>query len=352
MNLFEKAVKNISPLNREAMNQVSQRLDSLAKPPGSLGMLEKIAIQLGGITGDVFPRVDKKLVAIMAGDHGVVKEGVSAFPSEVTPQMIFNFLSDGAAINVLTKHSGGDIICVDVGVASDIKSDDARFINRKVKYGTDNMAEGPAMSRDEAIAAVQVGIEVVSQQVKKGVQLFGTGEMGIGNTTPSSAILKVYSDLPIRELVGRGTGLDDNRLKLKIDTIEKAIELNKPDPKDAIDVLSKVGGLEIAGIAGLILGAAYNKVPIVIDGFISTAGALIASKIQPKSVDYMIASHVSQEPGHIEMLKLIGLKPILHMDMRLGEGTGGALAFHIVEGATKILKEMATFQDAGVSGAL
>ncbi|MDI3535189.1 MAG: nicotinate-nucleotide--dimethylbenzimidazole phosphoribosyltransferase [Thermosediminibacterales bacterium] len=348
--MLQKTIKNINKLNQEAMQKARQRLDILTKPKGSLGVLEDLAVKLAGITGNPMPKIRKKAVIVMAADHGVVAEGVSAFPQEVTPQMVLNFLKGGAAINVLSRQAGADVVCVDIGVASDVNA--PGLIVKKVKYGTDNITKGPAMSRKEAEQALETGIWTVEEQTKKGVDLLGTGEMGIGNTTPSSAILAVYSKLPLEKIVGRGTGINAERLNKKIKAIEKALERNRPDENDPINVLAKVGGLEIAGLAGCILGAAANRIPIVIDGFISSAAALIAAKIEPKAVNYMIASHISQEPGHRVMLELIGLKPMLHMNMRLGEGTGAALAFYIVEASTKIISEMATFEDAGVSGEL
>ncbi len=347
MSNLEQTLARITPGNEEAARRAQERLDSLTKPPGSLGVLEDIVITLASITGNAMPRVDKKVLIIMAGDHGVTDEGVSAFPKEVTPQMVLNFLSGGAAINVLTRHAGGEIVCCDIGVATDINH--PGLLVRKVKYGTDNMAKGPAMSRQEAIKAIETGIETAQEEIAKEAQILATGEMGIGNTTPSSAILQVYSSHSLKDTVGRGTGLDENSLSKKAMVIKKAIEVNKPNPSDPIDVLSKVGGLEIAGLTGVILGAAANKVPIVIDGFISTAAALLASKLKPESVQYMLASHVSEEPGHKVMLDMIGLYPMLHMKMRLGEGTGAALAFLIIDAATKIQSEMATFESAGVS---
>jgi nicotinate-nucleotide--dimethylbenzimidazole phosphoribosyltransferase len=346
MEKLQETVKKIQPIDQQAVEKAAQRLDMLTKPQGSLGVLEDIVKQLAGITGNPIPRLGKKCVVIMAGDHGVVEEGVSAFPQEVTPQMVINFLNGGAAINVLSRHAGADIVCCDIGVASDVKH--PSLIIKKVRYGTANMAKGPAMSREEATRAIEVGIEVAEDKIKGGVNILATGEMGIGNTTPSSAILTVFG-CPVEKVVGRGTGIDDKGLALKIKTIIKAIEVNDPDPSDPIDVLSKVGGLEIAGLAGVILAAAAHRIPIVIDGFISSAAALVASKIEPRSVQYMIASHVSEEPGHKMMLEMMGLYPMLHMKMRLGEGTGAALAFHIIDAATHIQSEMATFESAGVS---
>ncbi|ADL06949.1 nicotinate-nucleotide--dimethylbenzimidazole phosphoribosyltransferase [Thermosediminibacter oceani] len=350
MKLLEEALKNIGDLDEISMKKAKERLDNLTKPRGSLGILEDLAVKMAGIKRELYPKIKNKVITIMAGDHGVVEEGVSAFPQEVTPQMILNFLSGGAGINVLARHAGAKIVCVDVGTAADVFHPD--LIIKKVRRGTDNISRGPAMTREEAIKAIEVGIETAWNEIDKGADILGTGDMGIGNTTPSSAILAVYSDEPLEKLVGRGTGINDERLKLKIKAINRALEINQPDPNDPIGVLSKVGGLEIGAIAGCILGAASRRIPVVIDGFISTAGAIIAAKIEPLCTNYMIASHSSEEPGHKTMLKLLGLEPMLSMRMRLGEGTGAALAFNLVEAALKIISEMATFDEAGVSGQL
>lgn len=347
--MLEKTISSISDLDATSMREAQHRLDNLTKPKGSLGMLERIAVQLAGITGEPRPKIGKKVSIVMAADHGVVAEGVSAFPQEVTPQMVVNFLNGGAAINVLSRHAGSEVICVDIGVAVDVNHPELKV--RKVKYGTDNFVHGPAMTREEALKALEVGIDVVQEQINSGASIFALGEMGIGNTTASSAILAVYSDHSLKEIVGPGTGIDAERLTHKREVIERAIEKNRPNKDDPIDVLAKVGGLEIAGMAGCILAAAANRVPVVIDGFISSAAALIASKISPRSVNYMIGSHLSQEPGHRIALDLIGLRPLFSLDMRLGEGTGAVLAFNIIEAATKIIGEMATFDEAGVSKA-
>jgi nicotinate-nucleotide--dimethylbenzimidazole phosphoribosyltransferase len=332
------------------MHAAQQRLDQLTKPPGSLGVLEDLAVRLAGISGNPLPRVKDKAVVVMAADHGVVEQGVSAFPSEVTAQMVLNFLRGGAAINVLARQAGARVTVVDIGVARSMHQ--PGLINRKVRLGTANIARCPAMTREEAVQALETGIEIATDEVGRGADILATGDMGIGNTTPSSAILACFSGLPARRVVGRGTGVDDRRLALKVAAVEAALRVNQPDPRDPIDVLSKVGGLEIGGLAGVILGAAANRRPVVIDGFISGAAALVAARIAPKAVNYMIASHLSQEPGHRLILEMLDLEPMLQMKMRLGEGTGAVLAFHLVEAATRILREMATFADAGVSGAV
>ncbi len=347
MSLLETTVNQIGDLDRAAMERVQRREDSLTKPQGSLGVLERIAVQLGGITGKDLPEVVKKAIVVMAADHGVVAEGISAFPQEVTVQMVYNFINGGAAINVLGRHAGAEVFVADLGVAAKIEH--PQVIDKKVRPGTANMAAGPAMTRAEAIRALEAGIELAGQLVDQGYQMLATGEMGIGNTTASSAVFAAFLGQPATAVAGRGTGLDEQAVSRKAAVIDRAIAVNRPDPRDPLDVLSKVGGLEIGGLAGLILGAAARQVPVVIDGFISSAAALVAARIAPKSVSYMIASHCSAEMAHRQLLETLGLKPVLELEMRLGEGTGAALAFHLVEASVKILREMATFESAGVS---
>lgn len=348
MNLLNNTLKNINAVNEEFYSIAQGRLDNLTKPPSSLGRLEEFARRLVAITESQSPMLDKKAVFTFAGDHGVTEEGVSAYPKEVTPQMVLNFLRGGAGINVLARHAGADVIVVDIGVDYDFGELDG-FLKMKVVNGTKNFVKGPAMTRDEAMRCIEAGIEIANGYAKKGYKIFGTGDMGIGNTTPSSAIAAVITGSPVSDVTGRGTGISDESLKNKITVIEKGIMINKPDPGDAVDVLSKVGGAEIGGIAGLILGAAAHRIPVVIDGFISTAGALIAYCMDPKIRDYMFAAHNSVEIGHRAMLAKMGLNPILDLDLRLGEGTGAALAMMLIEAGLKIYKEMATFGEAGVS---
>ncbi len=345
---LQTLIASISDLNEESIGQIQKRLDSLTKPQGSLGQLESLAKQLGGIQQTSSPKILKKAVLLMAGDHGVAAEGVSAFPQEVTPQMVYNIISGGAAINVLARHANAEVFCTDVGVAIPLELV-GDVIQKRVANGTQNMTKGPAMTRQQALQALLVGAEVADEKIRAGYNLLATGDLGIGNTTPSSAIVALLTNSAVESVVGRGTGIDDAGLIKKRQAIEKAIEFNKPDPQDALDVLTKVGGFEIAAIAGSILQAAASRVPIVIDGFISTAGALIAANLAPKSIAYMIPSHGSVEIGHRKALAALGLDPVLNLNMRLGEGTGAALTFHIVEAALRILEEMATFADAGVS---
>lgn len=343
-------LSQITSLNGEFAEQAQKRLDNLTKPQGSLGMLEEFARRLVAIAEDPMPEISKKAIFTFAGDHGVADEGVSAFPKEVTRQMVFNFLNGGAGINVLARHAGADVVVVDIGVDFDFEGvSNSFFVKRKVIMGTKNIRRGPAMSRDEAMKCIEVGIELSNEYAKKGYKIFGTGDMGIANTTPSSAIVSVFTGKPVEEVTGRGTGIDNEARANKIKIIKEALLINKPNSSDPVDVLSKVGGTEIGGIAGLIIGAAANRIPVVIDGFISTAGALIAYGIEPKTKDYMFAAHKSQEIGHQAMLDYIGLKPILNLDLRLGEGTGAALAMFMIEAGLKIYKEMATFGEAKVS---
>lgn len=345
-------IDGINPIDKEWKKKAREHLDNLAIPRGSLGELLNLAEQLAGIQQTIKPCVTNKHVIVMAGDHGVVEEGVSAFPQEVTPQMVGNFVKNGASINVLSEVVGAQVMVVDIGIAQNMDSlvEKNQILSRKIDYGTKNMTLGPAMTREQAQAALLAGIEVVEEIVKKqGANLIATGDMGIGNTTPSSAILSVMTGKEVSEVTGRGTGLDDNKLLNKIRVILKAIEVNNPKKDDPIDVLAKVGGFEIAGIAGVILAAAYYKVPVIVDGFISTAGALIAKSLNENTVDYMIASHKSVEEGHEIMWKELGLSPILDLKFRLGEGTGAVMAMNIVEAAAQVINKVLTFEQAGVS---
>jgi nicotinate-nucleotide--dimethylbenzimidazole phosphoribosyltransferase len=348
MDIIKSTLARIIPVNPELLAQAQIRLDNKTKPLGSLGRLEEFARRIVAISGHQNPDLGKKVVFTFAGDHGVTEEGVSLFPKEVTPQMVLNFLAGGAGINVLARHVGADVRVVDVGVDYDF-SDTVGLIHKKVARGTQNFAKGPAMTYEEMVAALTVGIELAEQCRAERVGLVGTGEMGIGNTTPSSAIIAAISGKTVAEVTHRGTGIGDLALANKIRVIEQGLALNKPDPHDPLDVLAKVGGLEIAAIAGLVLGCAANSIPVVIDGFISTAGALIASELHPRVRDYIFAAHQSVEIGHHFMLERIGIEPILDLKLRLGEGTGAALAMTLIEAGVKVLKEMATFEQAGVS---
>lgn len=347
MNKLQEVINSIEPVDVSRSNAVQAQLDNLTKPQGSLGRLEELAKKYCLITGKDKPVIRNKIIFTFAGDHGVTEEGVSAFPKEVTPQMVLNFIRGGAGVNVLARHVGVRVIVVDMGVDYDFEPMEGLEI-RKIGRGTRNMTKGPAMTRNEAERAVLAGIELV-EKYKDGLDLLGTGDMGIGNTTPSSAIVSVITGADPETVTGRGTGIDDHALRHKIAIIKKAISVNDPNPKDAFDVLARVGGYEIAGIAGLVLGAARYRIPVVIDGFISTAGALIAAEMNPLVKDYLIAAHQSVEIGHRKMLEHLEQVPLLDLNLRLGEGTGAALGMSLVEAGVKILGEMATFADAGVA---
>lgn len=351
MELLEKTIRSISPLDATARANARARLDQLAIPHWALGRLMDLAEELAGMTGSIKPPAARKRIMVMAADHGVAAAGVSKYPQEVTPQMVYNFVNGGASINVLARQAGAEVIVVDMGVAADLSelAESGKISSRRIAPGTHNMAVGPAMGREEAVRAVEAGIELAAQLADE-TDLFGTGDMGIGNTTPSSAIVATFCKVPVSEVTGRGTGLDDAALENKIAIIEKALKVNKPDPEDALDVLAKVGGFEIGGIAGVILGAAAAKKPVVVDGFISTAGALVAYHLAPFCSQYMIAGHKSVEQGHRIALEHLGKEALLDLNLRLGEGTGGAVAMNLVDAAVRILTEVFTFAEAGVAG--
>lgn len=338
---------SIKPLSEEAMGQARQRQNILTKPAGSLGRLEALAIQLAGIQHQTIPSIQQKVVLIMAADHGVAADGVSAYPSAVTAQMVINFLRGGAAINALARQANARVVVTDVGVATAIEHPD--LIVRKVAEGTASMASGPAMTEEQMLQAIQAGIEILNAQIEQGCDLVATGDMGIGNTTASSAITAALLQVPVAEVTGRGTGLNDEQLTNKIQVIQRALQLNQPDPNDPLDVLMKVGGLEIAALVGVLLGAAAHGLPIIVDGFISGAAALVASAIAPKLRPYLIGGHISVERGHRLILQKLDLAPLLNLDLRLGEGTGAVLAMHIIDAALRTHQEMLTFNEAGVS---
>ncbi|MEN6624329.1 MAG: nicotinate-nucleotide--dimethylbenzimidazole phosphoribosyltransferase [Smithella sp.] len=350
MNLLESTIKKITPQDSNTRERAKARLDQLIMPHWALGRLLDLAQDLAGITGSLKPPIQRKTIVTMAGDHGVVAEGVSAYPQEVTPQMVHGIVAGVAGVNALSRQAGASVIAVDMGVAGDLSNFAAsgKMISKKIAPGTKNMAKGPAMSRDEAIRSLEAGIDIAIQ-LGSSVDVFGTGDMGIGNTTPSSAIVSVLSGCPVADVTGRGTGVNDSQLEQKISIIEKCISVNQPDKNDGLDILAKVGGFEIGGIAGLILGAASLKKPVVVDGFISTAGALIAHSLAPISAQYMVAAHRSVEKGHRVALDILGKKPLIDLDLRLGEGTGAALAMNFIEAAVRVLTEVATFEEASVS---
>jgi nicotinate-nucleotide--dimethylbenzimidazole phosphoribosyltransferase len=346
--VVRETIASIPALSPGWHERACLRLNSLTKPLGSLGRLEEIAARLVIIREEEFPDCSNKVIFTLAADHGVTEEGVSAYPKAVTRQMVLNFLSGGAAINVLCRQFGIEVVIVDIGVDADTDDLDG-LVQLKVRRGTHNMATGPAMSRVEVCRALQAGIALAARAQKDGKQLVGMGEMGIGNTTAASALAAVLCGKSVVEVTGKGTGLDEAALRRKIDIIDRSLLVNRPDAADPIGVLSKVGGLEIAGLAGLALGAAARRIPVIIDGFISTAAAAVAFAIEPRVKGFLFAAHRSTEPGHNALLKFLGLDPILQLNMRLGEGTGAALAMPLVEASAKLLKEMATFSSAGVS---
>lgn len=352
---LRKIIGQIQPIDEDWLEKACQHTAKLAIPLRSLGRLHDIGERLCGILGTLEPSVSPKAFLVMAGDHGVVADGVSAFPQEVTGEMVKNFLRSGASINVLARCVGADVVVVDMGIIPDVEVDPTsldighQFRVCKVDRGTSNITRGPAMSRGQAEQSILQGFRLASELFAAGTQLLGTGDMGIGNTTPSAAVGVALTGNSVDQMVGRGTGISDEALEKKREIVRQALNLNRPDPKDGLDVLTKVGGFEIGGIAGCVLAGAYHRRPVVIDGFISSAGALVAHSLCPRVVDYLFAGHCSQETGHRKMLAHLGLEPILDLRMRLGEGTGAALAMGIIEGAVRVFKEVLTFEAAGVT---
>lgn len=344
MQLLQSTIHNIQGVQKEMMEQAKMRIDTLCKPPGSLGKLESIAVQLAGITEQLVPSLEQKVMIVCAADHGVCEEGVTSNPQDVTLLQTLNFPKGGTGVCAIARITNTKVVTVDVGVKGDIPPD-AGVIMQKIKYGTANMARGSAMSREEAIQSIEVGIHVAMEEIAQGATVLGTGEMGIGNTTPSAAILAVLTGCDPIDVTGFGAGVGQGGIVHKVAVIKKAIAINQPNPKDIIDVLAKVGGLEIGAMAGVILAAAAHRKPVVIDGFISTIAALIAYKLEPKVKDYMIPSHASEEPGAKMAAELLGIEPMLHMNMRLGEGSGAALAFPILDAACSMMKNMATLEE-------
>ncbi|MBI5570317.1 MAG: nicotinate-nucleotide--dimethylbenzimidazole phosphoribosyltransferase [Desulfomonile tiedjei] len=353
MTLLNQTLTRIVPQDASAREQAKTRLDQLTMPHWALGRLMDLALDLAGMTRTVRPQVDRRVVVVMAGDHGVVAEGVTKYPQEVTCQMILNFLRKGAGINALARVVEASVLVVNMGVAGDLGNliGHASFISRPVGPGTRNMAAGPAMTREEALRSIETGIQL-ALDLGPSYDVLGTGEMGIGNTTPSSAIVAAVTGSSPEEVTGHGTGIDDDQHRHKITVVERILARNNPDPSDPLDVLTKVGGFEIGGLAGLILGAASMQKPVVVDGFISTAAALIAYGLSATAGEYMIAAHRSVERGHQVALDHLKKQPLLDLDLRLGEGTGAALAMAFVEAAVRILTEVATFEEASVSQAI
>jgi len=346
--LLDRTLASIGLLDAAAMRAAEARQALLTKPTGALGRLEALSVQLAGIAGEPTPSFPDKVVAVMAGDHGVTAEGISAYPAEVTPGMVANFSAGGAAINVLSRQVGARVIVTDVGVAADISA--LKHVrHRKIRMGTANMAQGPAMTYDEALLAIGIGIELVEEAVAEGASMFATGEMGIGNTTAASAVIAALTGRPAAQVTGRGTGIAEDMLPHKVAVVEKALAVNQPDAADPVDVLAKVGGLEIAALTGVVVGAAAKRRPVVMDGFISSAAVLAAVRMCYAVGDYIMPSHVSVEMGHLVVMNELGLTPLFDLQMRLGEGTGAVLAMSILDAAAGTLAEMATFESAGVA---
>jgi nicotinate-nucleotide--dimethylbenzimidazole phosphoribosyltransferase len=352
VSLLNATLARIAPQDPAWRDRAKQRLDQLIMPHWALGRLMDLAVDLAGMTRSLSPPVARKTIVTMAGDHGVAAEGVSKYPQEVTPQMVLGFVGGMAGINALSRLAGARVVVVDMGVAADLGelARAGKIIDKKVALGTANIAAGPAMTRQQAVQAVEAGIEIV-EGLAETTDVFGTGDMGIANTTPSTAVVAMLTRMPVAEVTGRGTGIDDEQLARKIAVVEKALALNRPDPLDPLGVLAKVGGFEIGGIAGVVLAAAARQKPVVVDGFISTAGAMLAHALCPAAGDYIIAAHRSAEQGHRVMHARLGKEPLLDLGLRLGEGTGAALAMNLVEAAQRILTEVATFDEAHVSKA-
>jgi nicotinate-nucleotide--dimethylbenzimidazole phosphoribosyltransferase len=346
---LSQLISQIKPVEPAWLAQARERLDSLTKPPGSLGRLEELAARYVAIRGEVFPSLEKKQVVVFAGDHGVVAEGVSAYPQEVTSQMVLNFLRGGAGINVLARHVDAAVEVVDIGVNCNFGPQPG-LVSQKVAYGTRNMAREPAMTREEALQSLLVGVERAQAAIAAGADVLAAGDMGIGNTTPAAALAAVFTGKPAGVVTGRGTGISDTAWQRKIGIINRALEIHKPTANHPLEALAKVGGLEIGGIAGFVLAAAAGRRPLMLDGFIATAAALVAAHLAPPVTDYLIAAHLSVESGHQLMLDTMGLKPLFNLRMRLGEGTGAALGLGLLDAAMKVYLEMATFEEAGVAG--
>jgi nicotinate-nucleotide--dimethylbenzimidazole phosphoribosyltransferase len=346
---FTELVARVVPTDTTAGLAARALQDRLTKPQGSLGFLETLGVQLAAIAGECPPPVPEPVtIAVFAGDHGVVSAGVTPWPSEVTAQMVANFCAGGAAINVLARHAGASVVVVDVGVASPIPGDAHGLLRRNVRLGTANLAEGPAMSTDEALAALSVGADVAREALERGARMLVTGDMGIGNTTPSAALIAALTKSSPRDVTGRGTGIDDEMLNLKTRVIEAAVARLSPDATP-LDILAEVGGLEIAALAGFIVAGAAAKVPVLIDGVIAVAAAVVARAFAPDVAGYLIAGHRSSEPGASAGLVHLGLTPVVDLGLRLGEGSGATLAVPLVQASAKILREMATFDSAGVT---
>ncbi len=347
--LLLETLKAITPLDRYTMDQAKKRMDGLAKPPGSLGKLEEIAIHIAGMTGKIKNSIHKKTIIILCSDNGVVKEGVSSAPQSVTLAQTINFTKGLTGVAVLAKHCGAELMIIDVGINA--RFSHPQVIDQKIRMSTSNIAEGPAMSRAEARRAIAIGIEAARKAIESGAGILGVGEMGIGNTTTSSAVLTALTNCTLNDSVGRGGGISTETFLHKKEIIAKALKINNPDPTDPIDVVAKVGGFDIAAMTGVYLGAAALQVPVVIDGFISIVAALLAARLSPAAAEYMLGSHFSYEVGYSLAARELGINPMLNMDMRLGEGSGCPLAFSIVDSALYVMENMATFEEAEIDDA-
>ncbi len=351
MEKLKKAISAIKKPDQKVYESALHRLSQQARPAGSLGILENVGARLAAITGTLDSKLDRKVIVTCAGDHGIVEERVSLFPQEVTQQMVHNFVNGGASVSVLAAHAGATVRVADLGVNHDFEPDLPIF-HKKVRKGTANFAVAQAMTVEDAYRSIEAGIEIVEELIEESpLHLLGTGDMGIGNTSPSTAIAAAFTGIEVEELTGRGTGIDDIALKNKIEVLKKALDLHKPDPSDPIDVLAKVGGFEIGGMAGLVIGAAAHGIPVVCDGLISTAGALIACELAPKAKGYLFASHRSVEIGHRFMHKHLGLQPLFDLRLRLGEGTGAAVAMELLDSATRVLADIKTWDEVSIKDA-
>lgn len=350
MEILKAALKEIRPAAAAARARARARLEQLTMPHWALGRLMDLAEDLSAMAGRLPPPVGRKAIVVCAADHGVAAEGVSHYPAEVTPQMVRNFARGGAAVNALARQAGARVVVADLGVAADLSDLDGKILFRRAGHGTHNIARGPAMARERAVFCLETGIRL-ARDLAPETDVFGTGDMGIGNSTPSAAVAAVFTGRPAAEVTGRGTGVDDAAWERKVRVVERALQVNRPDPEDGIDVLAKVGGFEIGAVAGLILGAAALKKPVLVDGFISGAGALIAQALSPLCLEYVVAAHRSAERGHLAALEKLDKKPLLALDLRLGEGTGAALAMPILDAAVRLFTDVATFEEAAVSRA-
>ncbi|MEJ2655768.1 MAG: nicotinate-nucleotide--dimethylbenzimidazole phosphoribosyltransferase [Desulfobacterales bacterium] len=350
---IEEIIEKIRPVEDIWIQKARERTAQLVMPARALGRLHEITERLCGIQKTMKLSVNRKAILIMAGDHGVANEGVSAYPQEVTAAMVRTFLRGGAGINAISRHVGAQVWVVDMGIIPELNPDSMdggnRLMVRKIGPGTGNLAKEPAMTRQDAEKSILAGFQLASDLFKQGIELLGTGDMGIANTTSSAAIGSVITGISPNGMVGRGTGVDDKGFSIKLEAVEKGIRINQPNALDGLDVLAKVGGFEIGGIAGCILAAAFHSRPVVIDGFISTAGALIAYSLCHRVVDYMFGGHCSEETGHRNMLRYMGIEPILDLGMRLGEGSGSGLSMSIIEAAVRVFNEVLTFDEAGVA---